>query len=230
MLINELSMSRIEQLLKGTADSEGYWSGITTDFLITAFNTKLTSAEKSPRNYNDYLNPVFKNQFAINSGVAEGLIGLLEVWGDETGLAYMRRLGRQGLRPVEGFTHMANLLAAGEYPLAIFMQVSKIDAMRKKGGPVAWLSTSPALATVSAVSKTRNSPHPAAAKLLIDFYLSAEGQQALAKAGKIPLRRGMKSPSPDIDELLESGNFHVVRAEDDYSRYMKLYNEVLGIR
>lgn len=218
-----------KQLLKGAMDSEGYWSGITTDFLITAFNTNLISAEKSPKNFDDYLNPVFKNQFAVNSGVAEGLIGLMELWGEEKGVAYMKRLGQQGLRPVEGFTHMANLLAAGEYPLAIFMQLSKIDAMRKKGGPVAWLPTSPALATVSAVSKTRNSPHPAAAKLLVDFYLSAEGQQALAKAGKIPLRRGVKSPSPDIDVLLESGNFHVVRAENDYGRYMKFYNEVLGI-
>jgi hypothetical protein len=44
------------------------------------------------------------------------------------------------------------------------------------------------------------------------------------------LRRGVKSPSPDIDELLEGGNFHVVKAEGDYSRYMKLYNEILGIR
>jgi iron(III) transport system substrate-binding protein len=190
----------------------------------------LISAEKAPKNFDDYLNPVFKNQFGVNRGVAEGLIGMMEVWGAEKGLAYMRRLGQQGLRPVEGFAHMANLLAAGEYPLAIYMQVSKIDAMRKKGAPVAWLPTSPALATVSAVSKTRNSPHPAAAKLLIDFYLSAEGQQALARAGKIPLRRGVKSPSPDIDELLEGGNFHVVKAEGDYSRYMKLYNEILGIR
>jgi iron(III) transport system substrate-binding protein len=219
-----------KHLLKGTMDPEGYWSGITTDFLITALNTNLISAEKAPKNFDDYLNPVFKNQFGVNRGVAEGLIGMMEVWGAEKGLAYMRRLGQQGLRPVEGFAHMANLLAAGEYPLAIYMQVSKIDAMRKKGAPVAWLPTSPALATVSAVSKTRNSPDPAAAKLLIDFYLSAEGQQALARAGKIPLRRGVKSPSPDIDELLEGGNFHVVKAEGDYSRYMKLYNEILGIR
>ncbi len=229
-VVEPYSSAETKQLLRGAMDSEGYWSGITTDFLITAFNTNLISADKAPKNFDDYLNPAFKNQFAINSGVAEGLIGLTELWGEEKGLAYMRRLGQQGPRPVEGFTHMANLLVAGEYPLAVFMQLSKIDAMRKKGAPVAWLPSSPVLATVSAVSKTRSSPHPAAAKLLIDFYLSAEGQQALAKAGKIPLRRGVKSPSPDIDDLLESGNFHIVRAEDDYSRYMKLYNEALGIR
>lgn len=60
------------------------------------------------------------------------------------------------------------------------------------------------------------------------FYLSVEGQRALTRAGKIPARRGIKSSSDDIDRLLDSGNLHVIRTEGEYSRYMKLYNEVLG--
>jgi len=66
------------------------------------------------------------------------------------------------------------------------------------------------------------------ARLLMDFYLSVEGQRALTRAGKISARRGIKSPSDDIDRLLDSGNLHVIRTEGEYSRYMKLYNEVLG--
>jgi ABC-type Fe3+ transport system substrate-binding protein len=67
------------------------------------------------------------------------------------------------------------------------------------------------------------------ARLLMDFYLSVEGQRALTRAGKIPARRGIKSPSDDLDRLLDSGNLHVIRTEGEYSRYMKLYNEVLGL-
>jgi len=43
-----------------------------------------------------------------------------------------------------------------------------------------------------------------------------------------PLRRGIKSDSPDIDRLLEE-NLHVIRAED-YSRYTRICNEALGIQ
>lgn len=200
------------------------------NLLVTAFNSKFFNQEKGPKNFDDYLDPRFKDQMAINRGVPYGLMGMIELRGEEKDLAYMKRLSRQGLRTVEGFTHMTNLLAAGEYPLAIFMQVSKIEAIKKKGGPVNWLPTSPTFDTVSAVGATRNAPHPAAAKLLVDFYLSAEGQQALSRAGKIPLRRGVKSPAQEIDRLLDSGNLHVIRNEGEYSRYMKLYNEVLGIR
>src|SRR5258706_11284137 len=116
----------------------------------------------------------------------------------------MRRLGRQGLRPVDGFTHMPNLLAAGEYPLAIFMQVSKIDAMKKRGAPVNWLPTAPTMATISCVGVTKNAAHPAAGRLLMDFYLSGEGQPAFVKAGKIPARPRIKSPSENIAQPVGS--------------------------
>jgi ABC-type Fe3+ transport system substrate-binding protein len=65
---------------------------------------------------------------------------------------------------------------------------------------------------------------------LIDFYLSPEGQRALAAAGKIPLRRGVKSQSREIDQLMESGNLHIIWPEGGYDRYMKIYNDHLGIR
>ena len=64
----------------------------------------------------------------------------------------------------------------------------------------------------------------------MDFYLFAGGQWALTRAGKIPARRGINSPSEDIARLLDSANLHVLRTEGDYSRYMKLYNEVLATR
>jgi iron(III) transport system substrate-binding protein len=218
----------VSQILKGMADPEGYWSGTTTDLLITGFNTKMLTRDKAPKNFNDYLDPRFKGQMGINWGAPYALVGMIELQGEEKGIAYIKKLGQQAVRPVEGFNHMLNLLAAGEYPLVIFMQVSKVDVLKKKGGPVDWLSTVPTLATPASVGATRQAPHPAAAKLLVDFYLSVEGQQALVRTGKIPLRRGVKSESSDIDKLLEE-RLHVIRTAD-YSRYTKIYNEAIGIR
>ncbi len=41
---------------------------------------------------------------------------------------------------------------------------------------------------------------------------------------------GVKSLSKEIDQLLESENLHVIGPEGEYSRYMKLYNEILAVR
>jgi ABC-type Fe3+ transport system substrate-binding protein len=95
---------------------------------------------------------------------------------------------------------------------------------------VDWLPSAPTLATISTVAMIKNPLHPAAAQLLIDFYLSAEGQRGLTAAGKIPLRRGVKSQSREIDQLIESGNFHVIAPEGGYDRYMKIYNDYLSVR
>jgi len=229
-VLAKVDSAEAAQLVKGAADPDGFWAGITSEFYISAYNTKLIAQDKAPRGFDHYLDPRFKDQIGVNRGVPDGLIGMLEIRGEQKGLEYMRRLGRQGLRPVDGFSHMTNLLAAGEYPLAIFMQVSKIDAMKKRGAPVNWLPTAPTMATISCVGVTKSAAHPAAGRLLMDFYLSAEGQRALVRAGKIPARRGVKSPSEDIDRLLDSANLHVLKTEGDYSRYMNLYNEVLGIK
>jgi len=217
-------------MIERTWDPDGYWSGITTDLLLTGFNPRMISKAAAPKNYDEYLRPQFKGQIAVNSGTPYPLTGMISLRGEEQGIAYFKKFSQQEPILVEGYSHNVNLLAAGEYPLTGFMQVSKLDAMKRKQAPVDWLPSSPTLATISTIAMVKNPLHPAGAQLLIDLYLSAEGQRGLAAAGKIPLRRGIKSPSADIDQILESGNLHVIRPEGGYDRYMKIYNDYLGIR
>ena len=217
-------------LLKGTWDPDGFWSGITTDLLVTGFNPKLIAKAATPKSYDEYLFPQFKGQLAVNRGVPYPLTGMVSLRGEEQGIAYFKKFSQQDLRLVEGYTHTVNLMAAGEYPMTAFMQISKLDAMKRKGAPVDWLPSAPTLATISTVAMVKNPLHPAAAQLLVDFYLSAEGQRALATAGKIPLRRGVKSKSREVDQLMETGELHVVLPEGGYDRYMKIYNDYLGVR
>ncbi len=219
-----------KNLLPGAWDSDGFWSGITTDLLVTGFNPRLLAKSAVPKSYDEYLRPQFKSQIAVNRGVPYPLTGMVSLRGDEQGVAYFKKLSQQDLRLVEGYSHTINMMAAGEYPLTCFMQVSKLEAMKRKEAPVDWLPAAQPLATISTIAMVKNPLHPAGAQIVIDFYLSAEGQRALAVAGKIPLRKGVRSQSKDIDQLMESGNPHVIRAEGSYDKYMKVYNEYLGIR
>jgi iron(III) transport system substrate-binding protein len=220
----------VKNILSGAADPDGYWSGITTDLLLTGFNPRMISRAAVPKTYDDYLKQQYKGQMALNRSNPYALTGMVALKGDEQGLAYFKRLTQQDLRLMEGYVHTVNLMAAGEYPMTIFMQVSKLDLMKRKDAPVDWVAVSPTLATISTVGMVKNPLHPSAAQLLIDFYLSVEGQRALAAAGKIPLRRGIKSESRDIDQLMETGQIHVLRSEGGYDRYMKIYNETLAVR
>jgi len=229
-VLGQYRSAETKNLLSGAWDNDGFWSGITTDLLVTGFNPRLLAKSAVPKNYDDYLRPQYKSQIAVNRGVPYPLTGMVSLRGDEQGTAYFKKLSQQDLRLVEGYSHTINMMAAGEYPLTGFMQVSKLEAMKRKEAPVDWLPATQTLATISTIAMVKNPLHPAAAQILIDFYLSPEGQRALAAAGKIPLRKGVRSQSKDIDQLMESGNAHVIRAEGGYDKYMKVYNEYLGIR
>ncbi len=229
-ILDRYDSPEIKALIEGSADPERFWFGITTDFLVTGYNTRLIARAKAPKSYDDYLNPEFKGQLANNSSVPYPYTGMVSLRGAEQARAYLNRLQQQDIREVEGFSHTSNLLAAGEYPITIFMQVSKIEELKKKGAPVDWLPGAPTFATLSTIGIVQNSPHPAAARLLVDFFLSAEGQQALVRGGKIPLRKNVKTPAKAIDDLIAGGNLHVVKLIGDFSEAVRTYQQLMGIK
>ena len=125
---------------------------------------------------------------------------------------------------------MANLLAAGEYPIALMSQVTKIEEMKEKGAPVDWASNTPNFSTVGAYALNRTAPHPAGARLFIDFVLSEQGQRVLGRTGKLPMRRGVPAQSKSIDKLLESGNLHLIKDAKGFEMYAKIYRDLIERR
>jgi ABC-type Fe3+ transport system substrate-binding protein len=212
-------------LHKGFMDPKGFWSGINTDVLVTGINTSQINVKKAPRRYADYLKPEYKGQMAFHIGTNNPLIGLAELQGEEKALAYMRSFAKQGLIQHNGYTKISQLLAAGEFPIVTFMQVTKLEKIRERGGPVDWIPLDPSFATVSSVAVAKNAPHPNAARLLVDFYLSDEGQRALREIDKIPLRRGVEADSKRVAELVEQTP-HVIKYEGDAGKHIKQFNEI----
>jgi len=105
------------------------------------------------------------------------------------------------------------------------MQVTKLEKIRERGGPVDWLPLDPSLATVSSVAIAKNAPHPNAARLLLDFYLSEEGQKTLREIDKMPLRLGVEPNSKRLADLIEQSP-HVIRYDGDPGKYVKQFNEI----
>jgi len=212
-------------LHKGYMDPKGFWSAITTDVLVTGVNTAQMNVKAAPRRYADYLKPEYKNKMAFHIGTNNPLIGMGEIHGEEKALSYMRAFAKQDLIQHNGYTKISQLLAAGEFPLVAFMQVTKLEKIRERNGPVDWLPLDPSLATVSSIGIAKNTPHPNAARLLIDFYLSEEGQRALKEIDKIPLRKGVESDSKRIAELIEQAP-HVIKYEGDPGKQIRQFNEI----
>lgn len=72
----------------------------------------------------------------------------------------------------------------------------------------------------------KRAPHPNAAKLFIDYVLSAEGQQLLAKMGREVARRGITIRHP---RLLQGVKVQTVKSESlgNFEELSQLYNSIV---
>ena len=111
--------------------------------------------------------------------------------GEEKGRAYLRELAKQNIANLRGSAReVLDQVIAGEYAIAlqIFNHHAVISA--KKGAPVDWIKMEPATGTLSVISIHKNAPHPNAAKLLVDFIISKEGQEVFRDADYITAHPG----------------------------------------
>jgi iron(III) transport system substrate-binding protein len=174
-------------------DPEGYWAATNLYVHTPAHNTSLVPKGSEPRTYGDLLDPRWKGRMAwathATSSGALGFIGtVLTELGEEPGKAYLRRLARQDIIQLGGSARtVVDQSIAGEYPvvLQIFNHQPVISARR--GAPIDWIPMSPAMVVLCVSGVTRDAPHPNAGKLLVDFFVSEEGQKLFRDVDYIPV-------------------------------------------
>jgi iron(III) transport system substrate-binding protein len=114
--------------------------------------------------------------------------------GEETGLAYFKKLA--GMKPDMRTSHIliAELVAAGEIPLVLTALNNNVETLKQKGAPIEWKPLQPAFGRPSAIGLTKHAPHPHAALLFADFLLSKEGQQIFKQMNRVPASLAVDSP------------------------------------
>lgn len=160
-------------------DPGSRWAAFFVNPLVTAYNTKLVMAKDLPRRWEDFLHPKWRGKIAMYKEEYGWFSNFLKGAGQEKGLLFMRQLAKQSLQLRDGYTLMAQLLAAGEFPLIAVTFAPRVSLMKAEGAPVDWIALDPVFAqgiTIGIYSKAR---HPNAAKLYVDYMLSREVQQEI---------------------------------------------------
>ena len=162
-----------------------------------------------------------------------GFIGtVLAEMGDEKGMAYLRAFAKQKVANVPAAARQVlDQVIAGEYAIAlqIFNHHAVISA--KKGAPVDWIKMEPATGTLSVIGIQKNAPHPNAAKLLVDFIISKEGQQVYRDADYITADPAVPARDPELKP--EDGHFRVKFfppevIEENLPRWKQIFDDLFG--
>jgi iron(III) transport system substrate-binding protein len=180
----------------------------------------------APKTYQDLLDPRWKDKLGMDADEGEWFAGLITVWGREKTADYFRNLMKQNPSLRRGHTLLANLTGAGEFPVAVNLFGYRVMEMKAKGESIDLVKADPLMVRPAHLAFARRSPHPNAAKLYMDFVLSAEGQQVLASAGRTVVRPGVKLKYP---ELTEGVKLHPIKPEmaKNYEEISKLYYSIV---
>lgn len=185
---------------EGFKDPEGFWTAYYTTYKLFIYNTKMVAGKEAPKIYEDLLDPKWNGKIGISNDEFEWYIGMLDFMGEERGRRFMKRLGDQNPRISSGLTLASQLLVAGEFPIALSNSKRGI-ALKKAGAPVECIaSLNPTIATPRCVGISANAAHPNAARLMVDFILSREGQNVLNRIDRDPIRPDIRR-DPDTEAL-----------------------------
>lgn len=175
-------------------DPKELWTPTRVSYFGAAYNTKLVPPDQVPRTYEDLLHPRWKGKLAWRIGTSSGtplfLANLRIAWGEDKANAYFDRLaGQKIINFGSGSARtLVDRVVAGEFPVALNIFAHHPLISKAKGAPVNAVLHDPVPATSASMVVAKGAKHPHASLLLVDFILSQEGQQILAKAEYFPAR------------------------------------------
>ena len=182
-------------------DSEFYWTGFAARGRVIIYNTD--TAFEPPKSIRDFLKPEWNGRAAI----AKPLFGttaahaavLFSAWGEGEAKAYFRGLLQNNVAVLAGNATVRDMVANGEYAAGL-TDTDDANGAVLDGKPAKWVFPDQeeggigALIIPNTVAIVKDAPHPESARKLIDYLLSPEVEEALAKSRslQIPLNPAVK--------------------------------------
>ena len=96
-----------------------------------AYNTKLVKKGEAPKSYQDLLLPAWKGKIGMEYDMAELFAALISIWGKDRTVNYFNALKKQEPSRRRGRSLLGQLLAAGEFPVALGFYGYRVWRCRK---------------------------------------------------------------------------------------------------
>jgi iron(III) transport system substrate-binding protein len=224
-----------KQLPKELWDPQGYWVA-TNEYVHTpAYNTNLVPKGSEPKSWQDLFDPKWKGKLAwathATTSGGPGFVGLvLAELGEEKGKAYLRQLAKQDVIGLGGSARsIVDQAIAGEYPIVLQIFDHQPFISAEHGAPIDFIQMNPAMVILSSASVTKDAPHPNAGKLLIDFFISEEGQKIFRDVGYVPIAPNVPPRNPALrpdGKTFRGIFFSPEQVDTSMPHWLDVYNEI----
>lgn len=176
------------------------------EYVGLIYNKELVKAADVPKRYEDLADPKWKDKIVManpanHATTISWLVGLKETVfaSEEEWMSFLKGLAANKPMFVASFGPTPAPVESGEKLIAISMPKYIIT---KAPAPLDWARVEqPLLGTPRAIAVTSKAPHPNAARLFVDYWLSEKAMGVLAKdVGEYVLAPGVYPPIDGMDK------------------------------
>lgn len=207
-----------------------YWIGAYFTATVPVWNTDLVGLDFNPGTWEDVLRYSGAKAYAaidapwLASMVNDYFVGELGLTEEEA--LQIFREGAENASIVRGSTVRINMIAAGQYDLAVSVNQHGVAGLLKRASdaPVTWEPTpEPVFLNNTAIMLMGNATNPAAAMLWADFVLT-DGQFVLAERGRTPTNVTVEGgfPFDKYRTALQNPRFYF----EDAAKWDDLWEEI----
>ena len=213
---------------EGLRDKDGQWTAYMTNVMVSAYNTKLVKKDEAPRAVEDLLKRRWKGKLTMDSQSYVWFGTILQHLGEEAGLRFMKQLNEQEVSHQRGRRLMTQLVAAGEFDMAVETNLNSVLSFSKQGAPLAFAPIQPYFLSPSLVFMSANAPRPYTGALFIDYLLSEEGQKIVMSTNRMPAHAKVKSPEGQLLEGQDVRTPDIFEIGRTYQAIGRRYREIFG--
>ncbi len=187
-------------------DKEGYAAALTGAYWsYILVNTDLVKQGEF-QSYKDLASPKWKGKMIMYDPTIPGssvfwVMFMRRIMGTEEGEKYLRDISNQDLLITRDPQLQGEWVARGKYPIAIAPSMGVVTPLLKAGAPISWVRLQEGglvHPSGSLVMLVNRAPHPNAARVLLNFLLTEEGDRLFSQGfGQPPTRLGISAEGID---------------------------------
>ena len=197
------NLAELVDAFKPYNDPDDLFVATAAGLVLLTYNTSVVPAGEAPRKWTDLTEPKWKGKVSIGHPGFSGYVGtwvvqLRKLYGWE----YFKKLELNKPRIGRSINDTVTMLNAKESVVAAGPSATTLES-RAKGNPLAVAYPEDgAVLMVSPSGILKNAPAPNAAKLLMEFLLSKDGNEIMVQHYQDPVNKLVK-PAPGAKSLAE---------------------------
>ena len=221
-LLAEVDSPVFDELMEGSVAPGRAWVNSRLIVFVAAYNTTLIPPEEAPQSFEDLLDPKWRGLLTVEANDFGWIKGMADTLGEDNALTLLRNIvSTNGVNVRDGHGLITNMLASGEVPFTFTQYYEQAAHAADQGAPIGVAFLDPVIAIPTGMAIFANAPHPNAAMLFMEFYLT-EGQEILAEYDYVPANVNAQDLPEGLDPVMVDMSDYL----DEYQKWHDLHREI----